>query len=138
MVDTSRNPDSPTSRDSHHVSVAEAKAYFNHLQRVLSSRLLSRSPDDSEKDVEQAEEPEVFDLRAYLTSASEAAQQAGVFHKHVGVTWENLRVDGVGDAGHKVRHTLIAKHWNFLTASTTPHHIVDAVDLRPHSWKYVP
>ncbi|KAI0673630.1 ABC-2 type transporter-domain-containing protein [Trametes maxima] len=43
-----------------------------------------------------------FDLRAYLTSSHEANERAGIAHKHVGVTWENLEVEGIGGAGHKL------------------------------------
>ncbi len=94
--------------DSHHVDIAQAQSQFNELQRVLSIRSQQadsdRTPSPHEKahDVEKGEKDQTFDLRAYLSSSSQAAQQAGLAHKHVGVTWENLRVEGVGGIGHKV------------------------------------
>ncbi|OBZ78638.1 Brefeldin A resistance protein [Grifola frondosa] len=41
-------------------------------------------------------------LREYLTSSNSASERAGLLHKHVGVTWENLQVDVFGGANHKV------------------------------------
>ena len=95
--------------DSHHVDIAQAEAQFNELQRVLSIRSQQaeseRTQTANEKDVEKADlasSEAPFDLRAYLTSSSQAAEQAGLAHKHVGVTWENLQVNVMGGADHKV------------------------------------
>lgn len=93
--------------DSHHVDVAQAEAQFNELQRVLSIRSQQADSESTQSahgnDVEKGEKSEGgFDLRTYLTSSSAAAQEAGLAHKHVGVTWENLKVEGVGGIGHKV------------------------------------
>lgn len=94
--------------DSHHVDIANAQAHFNELERVLSIRSLqgASEPTDrssTERDPEKGEKREEgFDLRAYLTSSNDAHEKAGLAHKHVGVTWENLQVDGIGGAGHKV------------------------------------
>ncbi|KAI0830812.1 ABC-2 type transporter-domain-containing protein [Trametes gibbosa] len=94
--------------DSHHVNVADAAAQFNELQRVLSIRSLqggSENTDRSstERDPEKGETREKgFDLRAYLSSSNDAQERAGIAHKHVGVTWENLQVEGIGGAGHKL------------------------------------
>lgn len=94
--------------DSHHVNVADAEAHFNDLQRVLSIRSLqgASEPTDrssTERDPEKGEaREEGFDLRAYLSSSNDAQERAGIAHKHVGVTWENLQVEGFGGAGHKV------------------------------------
>ncbi|KAI0673639.1 ABC-2 type transporter-domain-containing protein [Trametes maxima] len=93
---------------SHHVNVADAEAQFNELQRVLSIRSQQAASERTEQssadhDLEKGEKREEgFDLRAYLTSSNEANEKAGIAHKHVGVTWENLQVDGIGGAGHKI------------------------------------
>ncbi len=101
--------------DSHHVDIAGAEAQFNELQRVLSIRSLqgASEPTDrssTERDPEKGEKREEgFDLRAYLTSSNDAHEKAGLAHKHVGVTWENLQVDGIGGAGHKVGLALLLR-----------------------------
>ncbi|KAK7464484.1 ATP-binding cassette transporter snq2 [Stygiomarasmius scandens] len=94
------------------VDVARAEREFNELSRQLS-RLSQR---DGEKgwskkdqtvvtvteDVEKGGDTgEVFDLREYLSSSNDANQQAGIKHKHVGVTWEDLFVEGVGGIDNK-------------------------------------
>ena len=98
------------------IDVAEAEAEFNQLSRALSRRSVTQSQSENEKDfkehrdvekgaeAEGAEEP--FDLRAYLSSSNDARQQAGIQHKHVGVTWEKLQVNVFGGAGHRVSHFL--------------------------------
>lgn len=94
--------------DAHHVSVAEAEAAFHQLERVLSVRSRSSKTENTsvhgnEKDLEKLQPAEEsFNLREYLASSADANQQAGIKHKHVGVTWENLRVDVFGDANYKV------------------------------------
>lgn len=107
--------------DSHHVDIAQAEAQFNELQRVLSIRSQQadseRTQSAHEKDVEKGEPHEEFDLRSYLTSTTEAADRAGLAHKHVGVTWEDLSVEGVGGIGHKVG------------ASSQPHAVMYCVSL---------
>ena len=45
---------------------------------------------------------ETFDLREYLTSSNDANAAAGIKHKHVGVTWEDLEVSGIGGDDNKV------------------------------------
>ncbi|OCH88753.1 hypothetical protein OBBRIDRAFT_820018 [Obba rivulosa] len=99
--------------DAHHIDVTEATAMFNDLSRVLSAR--SRAGQDeaqgvgkaisseNEKDIEKGDESEEapFDLQEYLTSTNDANQSAGIKHKHVGVTWEDLRVDVPGGTGYK-------------------------------------
>lgn len=112
----------------HHVDVAEAEREFNALARELSRRPRSRSrsrvrsvkrrwrigkSDGGERDVEklgdkeevdedELDDGEPFDLRTYLTSSNDKHQAAGIKHKHVGVTWEDLQVDVFGGADHKV------------------------------------
>ena len=94
--------------DAHHVDIAQATAQFNELQRTLSIRSQRANSDTTrsahEKDLEKGgqHDEETFDLRAYLTSSNEQSQAAGISHKHVGVTWENLEVEGFGGIGHKV------------------------------------
>ena len=56
---------------------------------------------DAEKaEFKNGEEP--FDLKEYLSSSNDKNTQAGIKHKHVGVTWEDLQVDVIGGANHKV------------------------------------
>ena len=92
----------------HHVDVQEAELIFDELSRALSrqskdpekSRTANSSPSN---DVEKGEEDERFDLREYLQSSNDANQGAGIKHKHVGVTWEDLEVDVFGGEDNKVR-----------------------------------
>ncbi|KAI0945373.1 hypothetical protein AcW1_001611 [Taiwanofungus camphoratus] len=91
--------------DARQVDVARAEAEFNELSRALTIR--SRATEDrsfDEKDIEKAaaHDEERFDLREYLSSSNDAMQSAGIKHKHVGVTWENLRVDVEGGTDHKL------------------------------------
>ena len=113
-------PDSPGGQgvlraddaDAHHVDVQRAEDIFNELPRQLSKRSsddLNRtrtvSPAYQSKDLEKlgVDGEERFDLREYLQSSNDAHQSAGIKHKHVGVTWENLQVEVVGGGDHKVR-----------------------------------
>ncbi|KAM5536016.1 hypothetical protein V8D89_010274 [Ganoderma adspersum] len=100
----------PAATDAHHVDITEATAQFNELQRVLSVRS-QQADSESErtrsingKDLEKDgnHDAEAFDLRAYLSSSNDQSQAAGISHKHVGVTWDNLQVSGFGGAGHKI------------------------------------
>ena len=43
-----------------------------------------------------------FNLRDFLQSSNDANQNAGLKHKHVGVTWDDLEVDVIGGADFKV------------------------------------
>ncbi|KAF7303089.1 Pleiotropic drug resistance ABC transporter protein [Mycena kentingensis (nom. inval.)] len=84
------------------VNVTQAQAEFNQLARQLSrksqvnaSRTAStRTASDAEKGAKDEEAP--FDLREYLTSSNDAQQQAGIKHKHVDVTWDDLEVKVFG------------------------------------------
>lgn len=90
------------------VDVRQAETQFNQLQRQLSrpdhdldAQPPSPQPEHPSKDLERAsdggdEADERFDLREYLTSSNDASQAAGIKHKHVGVTWGNLEVNGIG------------------------------------------
>lgn len=73
-----------------HVEDVPALDVFAQLKRSLSTH--PNSEPDLEKDAP-------FDLREYLSSTNHAA---GTKHKHVGVTWEDLEVAGVGDLDSKV------------------------------------
>ncbi len=88
---------------------------FNELSRALSRR----SNPDGEKsgvrassysvgDVEKGDQEDVFDLREYLQSSNDAHQSAGIKHKHVGVTWEDLEVQVFGGEDDKVSGSLEA------------------------------
>lgn len=96
--------------DAHHVDVREAEQTFNELSKTLSRRSEKANKHDSAisnvSDPEKAEEP--FDLREYLTSSNDANQSAGIKHKHVGVTWENLQVEVNGGADFKVCSSCVA------------------------------
>ena len=89
----------------HGVDIAQAEAAFDELSRRLSksSHAYDIAQTATTKDLEQGDEnDEVFDLRDYLTSSNDANEQAGIKHKHVGVTWEDLQVDAIGGADSKV------------------------------------
>jgi ATP-binding cassette, subfamily G (WHITE), member 2, SNQ2 len=99
------------------VDIAHAEAAFNDLSHQLSKssqaarEIVRTNTIDSitkAKDVEKADEvDETFDLRDYLTSSNDANAQAGIKHKHVGVTWEDLQVDVVGGVGSKVNKLFV-------------------------------
>lgn len=109
--------ESPTLRDnsfdnnhSNQVDVLRAEETFNELSRQLSARSRrawnesngARKDRDLEKDGGESSQEEAFDLREYLSSSNDENQKAGIQHKHVGVTWEDLRVDVFGSIDHKV------------------------------------
>ncbi|KAJ6601432.1 ABC-2 type transporter-domain-containing protein [Mycena vulgaris] len=92
----------------HSVDVAKAEQEFNTLARQLtqhSQRNLHKSPSATTRaasdDIEKGEDEEDFDLREYLTSSNDAQQQAGIKHKHVGVTWDDLEVRVSGSIDSK-------------------------------------
>lgn len=96
--------------EGHHVNVQQAEETFNELSRALSRKSThkstrSESSGDIEKGSNDGEAP--FDLREYLTSSNDANQGAGIKHKHVGVTWDSLKVDVIGGADQKVSNTLL-------------------------------
>ncbi|KAF8640630.1 hypothetical protein AX17_000290 [Amanita inopinata Kibby_2008] len=90
------------------VNITKAEEEFNALSRQLTARSKvarqsSKSSTITRNDVEKGtEDVEPFDLREYLTSSNDANQRAGIKHKHVGVTWENMQVDVSGGLGSKV------------------------------------
>lgn len=104
----------------HHVNVLEAEYIFEEFSEALARR--SETPVDVDADVDVKsstrsstrpgtidvekgafeDSEERFDLREYLQSSNDANQAAGIKHKHVGVTWENLQVEVPGGGDYKV------------------------------------
>jgi ATP-binding cassette subfamily G (WHITE) protein 2 (SNQ2) len=74
------------------VNVQNAEAQFN----ALSRRLTRQSTKRHEKDGGDVEKQDTFDLLDYLRTTSGKQDEAGFAHKHVGVTFQNLRVIGAG------------------------------------------
>lgn len=91
------------------VDIREAEAEFNRLRHRLTldhAQSSTFQPEVLQKDLEKAshiEAEEPFNLREYLSSSNDASQAAGIKHKHVGVTWENLEVTGFGGEDNKAR-----------------------------------
>ncbi|KAE9401914.1 pleiotropic drug resistance ABC transporter [Gymnopus androsaceus JB14] len=89
-----------------HVDVSAAERQFNELSRQLSRHSQKRgstSSAETANDIEKGiEQEDAFDLKDYLSSSNDAYQQAGIKHKHVGVTWEDLQVDVFGGADSKL------------------------------------
>ncbi|QRV86840.1 ABC-2 type transporter [Ceratobasidium sp. AG-Ba] len=81
------------------VNVHNAEAQFN----ALSRRLTRQSTRRHDKEGGDIEKQETFDLLDYLRSTSGKRDEAGFAHKHVGVTFENLRVIGAGGVKIYVR-----------------------------------
>lgn len=98
----------PTLYDPGSVNVARAEEAFYELQREFSRRSQQSrsesSPTKAHRDPEKAEidTDEQFDLREYLSSSNDESRRAGIHHKHVGVTWDNLQVEIAGGINHKV------------------------------------
>ncbi|KAG8704963.1 hypothetical protein FRC08_001922 [Ceratobasidium sp. 394] len=78
------------------VNVQTAEAQFNALARRLTRQSTRKGDDDVEKQ-------ESFDLLEYLRTTSGKQDEAGFAHKHVGVTFQNLRVIGAGGVKIYVR-----------------------------------
>jgi len=97
------------------VDIHQAQVDFIQLQRQLTfhgysdrSEASTPQPETPKKDLEKASGDDVdaekrFDLREYLTSSNDANQAAGIKHKHVGITWEDLQVTGIGGEDNKVK-----------------------------------
>ena len=109
-----------------HVDVEKAEDTFNELARQLSrqsvrldrSKQTSRTASVYNGDLEKGDEAEKpFDLHDYLMSSNDANQAAGIKHKHVGVTWEDLEVRVIGGADHKASHSIFLVPDLFLTLS---------------------
>lgn len=86
--------------------------YTSHIFEEVSTPFSSqsyRNQDDTKTtaslaDLEKggADTSERFDLRDYLRTSADAQERAGIRHKHVGVTWEDLQVEGIGGSRAKV------------------------------------
>jgi ATP-binding cassette subfamily G (WHITE) protein 2 (SNQ2) len=99
-LDTARSSGSVTLTGQ--VDIASAEAKFNELAREFSRHSELEKPDADVEKGDVAENEGAFDLREYLTSSNDANDAAGIKHKHVGVTWENLQVDVMGGSDSKV------------------------------------
>lgn len=109
--------DNKSRRGADQIDIRQAEAEFTQLQRTLSrppfdDHAHSPEPEHLPKDLEKAsddlvEAEERFDLREYLSSSNDAGQAAGIKHKHVGVTWENLEVTGIGGEDNKASFSSI-------------------------------
>ncbi|KAJ7755026.1 ABC-2 type transporter-domain-containing protein [Mycena maculata] len=88
----------------HSVHVKEAEQEFNALARQLTqqSKANLHKSSSTDTDVEKGGDDAPFDLREYLATSNDAQQQAGIKHKHVGVTWEDLEVRVGGSIGSKL------------------------------------
>lgn len=86
-----------------HVVVAQAEDDFSQVQQSLRTPRVDSSSVDLEKGRDGTRQ-ETFDLREYLTSSNDANSAAGIKHKRVGVTWEDLEVLGIGGEENKVCH----------------------------------
>ncbi|CCO36283.1 ABC transporter G family member 11 AltName: Full=ABC transporter ABCG,11 [Rhizoctonia solani AG-1 IB] len=83
------------------INVHNAEKQFNELARRLTRQSTRHDEKgDAEADVEKQE---TFDLLDYLRSTSGKQNEAGFAHKHVGVTFQDLRVIGVGGVKIYVR-----------------------------------
>lgn len=101
-----------TKRTSPIVDIRQAEIEFAQLRRHFACHddhaESSNSQPDLRKDIEKASSDDLgagehFDLREYLTSSNDASQAAGIKHKHVGVTWDDLQVTGIGGEDNKVK-----------------------------------
>jgi hypothetical protein len=87
------------------VNIEEAKEEFRQLERQLSKKSHGSTsrPSDNELEKGAGEQGGAFDLREYLSSTNDANAAAGIKHKHVGVTWQDLEVRVLGGVDYKVR-----------------------------------
>lgn len=76
------------------IDVQDAEKQFNELARRLTRQSTKHGEKGGSND--DIEKQETFDLLDYLRTTSGKQDEAGFSHKHVGVTFEDLRVTGVG------------------------------------------
>ena len=101
--------------------IAQAENDFDRLQRSLSSQKVDNkvtSRESTSVDLEKGHDEDrhgTFDLREYLTSSNDANSAAGIRHKHVGVTWEDLEVSGIGGEDNKVCRYIDTPYNHHLT-----------------------
>lgn len=120
MTDTPGS-DTTTLDGANRVNVRQAEAEFTQLRHDLSSpnsedhAIRTQSPTLQFEQLEKApgdvEPEERFDLREYLTSSNDATQAAGIKHKHVGVTWDDLEVVGIGGEDNKVILSILPRRF---------------------------
>ena len=115
-----------------YVVVAQAENDLGRVQRSLSTpkapeKAVVRDSDsiDLEKG-RNGNRQETFDLRGYLTSSNDATSAAGIKHKHVGVTWEDLEVSGIGGEENEV-----CSLSSLIICSVSPHALVRSTS--PHT-----
>ena len=133
MTDTPGS-DTTTLDGANRVNVRQAEAEFTQLRHDLSSpnsedhAIRTQSPTLQFEQLEKApgdvEPEERFDLREYLTSSNDATQAAGIKHKHVGVTWDDLEVVGIGGEDNKVSFSILPRRFpapDTPIRSTSPH-----------------
>ena len=128
--------DTTTLDGANRVNVQQAEADFTQLRHGLSSpnsedhAIRTQSPtlqfEQLEKAPGEVEAEEPFDLREYLTSSNDASQAAGIKHKHVGVTWDDLEVVGIGGEDNKAILPIYPGVFPFLTPFFR--------FMSPHSW----
>ena len=109
-----------------HVAVAQAEHDFSHIQQSLNASSVLDKVVQGSIDLEKGQAGDrqgTFDLREYLTSSNDANSAAGIKHKHVGVTWEELEVLGIGSQENKVQHFM-----NLLPSPLS--HCLHLTDLR--------
>ncbi|KAJ1310587.1 hypothetical protein OPQ81_007316 [Rhizoctonia solani] len=83
------------------INVQDAERQFNELARRLT-RQSTRHDEKAHSDGD-VEKQETFDLLEYLRSTSGKQNEAGFAHKHVGVTFQDLKVTGIGGVKIYVR-----------------------------------
>jgi len=130
MTDTPRS-DTSTLWQEHHIHdrviVPQAEDDFDRVQQSLRTpKAVEKGVSHGAVDLEKGRDEETFDLREYLTSSNDASSSAGIKHKHVGVTWEDLKVLGIGGEENKVRHSVkrhprLLSHDFVFTRSTSLH-----------------
>ena len=115
MTETSRSSTLTLGREydvRERVAISQAENDFGQVQQSLSTpRAVNEvvSYDSDSVDLEggrDRDSQEMFDLWEYLTSSNNANSAAGIKHKHVGVTWEDLEVSGIGGEENKVCHSM--------------------------------
>ncbi|KAF4611748.1 hypothetical protein D9613_004069 [Agrocybe pediades] len=106
------NLDNSQATNAHHVDIEFAKEQFNELSRQLTSRSeVGKSQSQGSKSTEFTKtndlekgspEDDRFDLKEYLSASNDRNQEAGIKHKNVGVTWEDLQVEVMGGFDSKI------------------------------------
>ncbi len=103
------DPQAAVHSEEEHIDIERSQEIFHELERELSTRSegdgtrLGYTGVGHGHDLEKSCNDEGrFNLRDFLQSSNNANQSAGLKHKHVGVTWNDLEVEVVGGADFKV------------------------------------